>query len=146
MIKINESRSPSVRSGSDHQSLCARIPSFGSGGGRGTLRPIAVLMSTMHSILSATQTEVTVKGAAALLLAGLAFTLSAKSPSRPHSKNQKVSSLPIRVRLEQSGSTHSQRSAIVRLFVGGVLTGSAIAVITSVTFAILVSTFLGRPN
>ena len=91
-----------------------------------------------------TQTEVTLKGAIALFLAGLAFTLNAKLTLRSQNNDLRVAEQSIRTRLEQPNSARAQRSAILRLIIGGILAGLMIAVISSVTLSILVTNFLGR--
>ena len=140
----NETKSPMVSSGSDHQSRRIRTSSFVLGGGKGTLIFIVVPISTMPSILSVTQAEVTVRGCLALILAGLAIAIVLRHTPKPPDGGPTFAQQTTRVILEHSKPQHLWPSAIIRLTIGCALAGSAVAVITSVVLSIVFTNFVGR--
>ena len=129
-----------VSAGSDHQSLRLRAPSFGSGGGSGTLRSIIVLISVICTILSATTTEVTIKGFGSLALAILALVLAVRSFKRSHQPDHANIEISSRVTLEPDHSRKSWRLTSLRLTVGSMAGGAVLAITT----AVFISTVLGQ--
>ena len=105
---------------------------------------IIVLISVIITILSATTTEVTIKGLGSLVFAILALTLGIRSweisrkeaNSGPRVKGQTI--------LEPTTTRQSRNRTSLRLAIGGVATGAVLAIITAVLISIVLGQVLGR--
>ena len=129
-----------MSTGSDHQSLRLRAPSFSSGGGSGTLMSIIVLISVIFTILSATTTEVTIKGLGSLAFAILGLTLGVRTWERSHHSTEATPVFDRRTVLEQAISDRFWPQTSLRLVIGSVVAGAVVAIIA----AALLSTLLGQ--
>jgi len=101
---------------------------------------IIVLISVIFTILSATSTEVTIKGLGSLALAIFALVLGVRSWDRLHHTERSSPSEYQSTILESTFTGKPWRQTSIRLAVGGVIAGVVLAIVV----AALLSTVLGR--
>lgn len=101
---------------------------------------IIVLISVIFTILSATSTEVTIKGLGSLALAIFALVLGVRSRDRlHHTDNSSPGPCPPAI-LDPPLTDNPWNQTSIRLFIGGVVAGIVVAIV----IAVLLSTLLGR--
>lgn len=105
---------------------------------------IIVLISVTYTILSATTTEVTIKGLVSLTLAVLALTLGVRLRSQSAHSVQVNPVFGRRGLLEPKSSRRVRRSMSMRLLVGSIVSGIILAIVTATIIAMVLGRVLER--
>lgn len=133
---------PSVSTGSDHQSRLVDRSTFNLGGASDTLELIVVLISII-TILSATSVEATVKGVIALALSIIALTMGNLRRARRTDELSHVIRTPTSV-LDSSDELANRWQRIARLSIGSVAAGAVLAVVLAVLLSTIATQLLNR--
>ena len=133
---------PSVSTGSDHQSRLVDRSTFNLGGDSDTLELIVVLTSII-TILSANSVEATVKGVIALALSIIAVTIGNLRRARHADELSHVTRTPTSV-LDGSHELANRWQRIARLLIGSLTAGAVLAVVLAVLLSTIATQLLSR--